>query len=185
VNLLREKQKCLGYMPMGGGGGSSADATNQTTTTNVDRRAVLDHSAFVGDGSTSTVNMYTTQADAEVLNTLAANIPDAMAALSQAGATIIRDSGGAVVDLNRDSIAANTKAWDSTLQFGAATVDKAIDVLSASFGTAAKNVEASNALASKVVDSFTPTENKNADIGKYAMWAAAAVAAAVLLKGSK
>ncbi|MEZ2296479.1 hypothetical protein [Variovorax sp. RCC_210] len=154
----------------GGGGGSSASLS--TTTVNQDSRAVLQDAVQVGSGSTATVNMYS--ADAEVLKTLAGTLPDAVTALGQMSATTLRDVGGAVVNLNKDSIAANSKAWDSTLQFGANVVDKMIDQMSEGY-----------ALAGKAVDSFTPTENKNADIGKYAMLAAAAVAAVVLLKGSK
>lgn len=155
-----------------GGSSTSTSASLATTTVNSDSRAVLQDSVQVGSGSTANVNLYS--ADAEVLKTLANTLPDAVAALGQMSATTLRDVGGSVVNLNKDSIAANSKAWDSTLQFGAGVVDKLIDQMSEGYG-----------LAGKAIDSFTPTENKNADIGKYAMWAAAAVAAAVLLKGSK
>lgn len=174
MNLLREKQRALGYMPCKGGGGTSSSATLQTTTINSDSRAVLQDAVQVGANAQSTVNFNTTQADAEVMRTLATNIPDAMVALGQAGATIIRDAGGSVIDLNRDSIAANSKAWDATLQAGAAVIDKAIDSMAAGYG-----------LANKAIDKFQPTDNANADIGKYAMLAAAAVAAAVLLSKDK
>lgn len=155
-----------------GGGGTSSSATLQTTTINSDSRAVLQDSVQVGNDSTANVTMYS--ADAEVLKTLANTLPDAVAALGQMSATTLRDVGGSIVDLNRDSLAANSKAWDDTLAHGAGVVDKLIDSMSQGYG-----------LATKAIDSFTPTENKNADIGKYAMFAAAAVAAAVLLKGSK
>lgn len=154
----------------GGGGGTSASLS--TTTVNSDSRAVLQDAVQVGSGSTANVTMYS--ADAEVLKTLANTLPDAVAALGQMSATTLRDVGGSIVNLNKDSMDANTKAWDDTLHFGAGVVDKMIDQMSQGY-----------ALAGKAVDNFTPTENKNADIGKYAMWAAAAVAAAVLLKGSK
>nr|ART90447.1 hypothetical protein [uncultured bacterium] len=178
MNLLREKLRARGiHCPHKGGGAPSTSATLQTTTVNADSRAVLQDAVQVGAGSSSsvTMNSYTEQADAAVMQALAANIPDAMVALGQAGATVIKDAGGSVVDLNKDSIAANSKAWDATLQAGAAIVDKAIDSISAGYG-----------LAGKAIDKFQPTDNANADIGKYAMLAAAAVAAAVLLsKGSK
>jgi hypothetical protein len=112
----------------------------------------------VGANAQSTVNFNTTQADAEVMRTLATNIPDAMVALGQAGATVIRDAGGSIVDLNKDSIAANSKAWDATLQAGVSIVDKAIDSMAAGYG-----------LADKAIEKFQPTDNANADIGKYAM----------------
>jgi hypothetical protein len=174
VNLLREKQRALGYMPCKGGGGTSSSATLQTTTINSDSRAVLQDAVQVGANAQSTVNFNTTQADAEVMRTLATNIPDAMVALGQAGATVIRDAGGSIVDLNKDSIAANSKAWDATLQAGVSIVDKAIDSMAAGYG-----------LADKAIEKLQPTDNANADIGKYAMLAAAAVAAAVLLSKDK
>lgn len=179
MNLLREKLRAQRlHLACKGGTSSSNASSNTTQTVNNDRRSVLEDSAYVGDNSSSSLNMTTNSvtyaADAAVLQTLANSIPDAAVALGQMSATTLRDVGGAVVNLNKDSIDANTKAWDSTLQFGSATVDKLIDQMSEGYG-----------LASKVVDSFTPTENKNADIGKYAMWAAAAVAAAVLLKETK
>ena len=169
-----------------GGGGGTSSTSNQTTV-NTDRRSVLDDSVAVGDGSTSsvTMNTYTEAADAEVLKYLGGAQSDAITAIVQGGATVMRDMGGAIVDLNRDSIAANSKAWDSTLEYGAASVDAQIDLLSKSFGIASENVKAGTSLAEKAIAAFTPTENKNADIGKYAFMAAAAVAAAVLLKGSK
>jgi hypothetical protein len=154
----------------GGGGGSSASLS--TTTINQDSRAVLQDAVQVGQGATATINM--SSADAEVLKSLGGNLSDAVTALGQMSATTLRDVGGSIVDLNKDSISANSKAWDSTLQFGANVVDKMIDQMSEGY-----------ALAGKAVDNFTPTENKNADIGKYAMLAAAAVAMAVLLKGTK
>lgn len=174
MNLLREKQRALGYMPCKGGGGTSSSATLQTTTINSDSRAVLQDAVQVGANAQSTVNFNTTQADADVMRTLATNIPDAMVALGQAGATVIKDAGGSVIDLNRDSIAANSKAWDATLQAGAAVIDKAIDSMAAGYG-----------LANKAIDKFQPTDNANADIGKYAMLAAAGVALAVILSQEK
>ncbi|CAN5165722.1 hypothetical protein BH10PSE16_BH10PSE16_43870 [soil metagenome] len=74
------------------------------------------------------------------------------------------------MDLARFQGEQNTEAWNTTITAGAGLVDKLI-------GQVGDGV----ALSEKVVSAFTPTENKNADIGKYAMWAAAAVAAAVLL----
>ncbi|WP_137860558.1 hypothetical protein [Variovorax sp. 3P27G3] len=157
-----------------GGGGTSSSATLQTTTINSDSRAVLQDAVQVGANAQSTVNFNTSQADAEVMRTLAENIPDAMVALGQAGATIIKDAGGSVIDLNKDSVAANSKAWDATLQAGVSIVDKAIESMQAGYG-----------LADKAIEKFQPTDNANADIGKYAMLAAAAVAAAVLLSKDK
>lgn len=175
MNLLREKLRARGiHCPHKGGGGSSASLT--TVTENTDARAVLQDAVQVGPGSTSSVvmNSNTEQADAHVLETIANTMPDAVKALTQMGATVVRDSGGAVVDLLKDSAAQQTKSWDATVKAGADIVDKAIDSIQAGYG-----------LADKAISNFKPVENSNADIGKYAMLAAAAVAAAVLLKGSK
>lgn len=180
-----------------GGKSSSTGATtsNTTNTTNVDRRAVLQDAAYVGDGSTSSINFTNYSTDGQVLTsladtagmvfqTLSGDQADSVKALTQMGATVIKDAGGAVVDLNRDSITANTKAWDSTLNFGADTVDRIIDSMSESYGMAAKNIEAGYALAGKAVDSFTPTENKNSDVAKYAVIAVGVVALIVFMEKS-
>lgn len=160
-----------------GGGGSST--ANSPTTTNTDRRSALQDAVQTGDGSsTGSINIVTSSADADVLKTLAESMPDAVKALSSAGADVINRAGGAVVDLNRDSIAANTKSFDSVVNFGAQAIDKLID---ASVQTAATG----NALASQAVQSFKPSENSNADAMKWGLIAAAAVAAAVVLRSSK
>jgi hypothetical protein len=162
-----------------------------TTTNNTDRRSVLSDAVMVGDGASASLNTTTNtttvdnsvtySADAEVLKYLAQAVPDAAVALGQQSATTLRDMGGSIVNLNRDSLTANTKAFDSVIDFGSSAIDKQIEMMAASMGIAANNVKAGTDLASKAIDAFTPTENKNADIGKYAMIAAACVAVAVLL----
>ena len=193
----------------GGGGGSSDDDTTSTTTNNIDSRAVLQDAVQVGAGANANITMVSSDGEvlkalagrnadvmwmagdalksvngqtAEVYRTLATGLPDAVKALGGAGATIIKDAGGAVVDLNRDSLAANTKAWDATVSKSAEIIDSLIDGMSESYGLAEKSINTGNKLAEAAVAAFTPTENKNADIGKYALFAAAAVAAVVLLK---
>lgn len=145
----------------GGGGGSTSSNSNPVTTNTDKRNAVSDGVGVSGDGST-------------VIYSDNSNSSDAVIALADAGAGIIKNSGAAVVELAKFQGAQNTEAWNTTLTTGASLIDKLIDKTSEGF-----------ALSSKVVDSFTPTESKNADIGKYAMIAAAVVAGAVLLKGSK
>lgn len=157
---------------MGGTSVMLATATANSTT-NIDRRAALQDSVFVGDGSSANVNTVNYSADAMVLETLANTLPDSVKALMGGGATLLRDASAAIVDLNKDSIAANSKAWDDTLERSASMVDSLIDNMSQGYG-----------LAQKVVDSFTPTENKNAEIVKYAV-IAAAVVALYLLVGNK
>ncbi|WP_295375626.1 hypothetical protein [uncultured Pseudacidovorax sp.] len=172
MDLLREKRRALGVHCPHKGGSSMAMATSETTN-NQDNRVAAEGSVVLGAGANASVNME--RADAAVLQTMSETLPDAVKAISQMGATTLRDLGGAVVDLNRDSLEQNRIAWDQTVQAGAAMVDKAIDSMAAGYG-----------VASQAIAKFQPTDNANADIGKYAMLAAAAVAAAVLLsKGSK
>lgn len=212
MNLLQEKRRALGVHRLYKGGSSSSNASSNTTenttnstsinttqTTNNDRRLVLQDAMAIGDGSSfwsssnsvsdndtqTTVYSNVEAADASVLRTFAGAMPDAVKALGNAGADIIKSAGGAVVDLNRDSIAANSKTWDSTLKYGSDFVDRGIDMLSESFGLAQSSINQAYGTANKAVEAFTPTENKNADIGKYAMLAAAAVCALVFLKDAK
>lgn len=163
---------------MGSSNSSVLALATLNTTNNVDRRAALQDAVFVGDGSSANVTMYS--ADAAVLETLANAIPDSVKALMSGGATLLRDASAAIVDLNKDSIAANSKAWDQTLETGSAMVDRLIDSMAEGFGLAKASITAGNTLAAKAVDSFQPTDNKAADVGKYAVIAVAIVAAAVL-----
>lgn len=159
---------------MGGKSSSSSSTANQQSTTNIDRRTVIQDGAYVGDSSSASVSFINNSADAEVLRTLSAEQGDAVKALAQMGATVLKDAGGSVVDLQRDSINANTKAWDSTLEYGSQMVDKIIDNMSEGYG-----------IATKAIDKFQPTENANADIGKYAVIAVGVVAAVVFLGKEK
>lgn len=151
--------------------GNSNLVATVTNVSNTDKRSALQDSVYVGDGSTSTSNStsITYAADAEVLKALGGQLTDSAVALGQLSATTLRDVGGAVVDMNKDSIAANTKAWDDTLAHSAAILDAQQAQMAAGMG-----------LAAKVVDKFQPTDNANADIGKYAMIAVGCVALAVV-----
>lgn len=177
--VLGENSQYLGA----GASSMSSSWSNANTSTNV---AYDDHSW--SDDSTRIVsndNSVTYSADAEVLKTFAQSMPDAVKFLARAGVDLIDNAGGAIVDMNRDSIKANSMAWDSTLETGASMVDNMINKISAAYTTAGANIGQSYGLAAKAIESFTPTENKNADIGKYAMLAAAAVCAVVLLRAQK
>ena len=184
MDLLREKMKASGGLCGTLLKGSSSTTTGaQTSTENNDKRnAVQDGIGVSGDGnglnaSTNTnTNLNTststsTSTSTNIFDSSVKNDPDAVKAIAQAGADIIKSSGGAVVDLARLQTVANSDAWDKTLNQGVNLVDKLIDKTSEGF-----------ALSAKVVDSFTPTETKNAEIGKYAVLAAAAVAAVMLFK---
>lgn len=172
------RRKVGGGLLCGGGGGGGGESTsNSPTTTNTDRRAALDKSLAIGDGSrTGNISMTSYSADAQVLQTLAETMPDAVKAMTSAGADVISRAGGSIVDLNRDSMAANTRSFDSVVNFGASAIDKIIDA-------SVQTTQVGNALAAQAVASYQPAEKNNADIMKYGMYAAAAVVAVVLLKG--
>jgi len=145
----------------GGGGGGSSSTTGATTeTTNVDQRmAVQDGVATNGDGNTTIYS---------------SNSSDAVVAIADAGADVIKASGGAVVELYKNAGAQNSAAWDKTLTTGASLVDKLIDKVGDGFG-----------LAEKTIDSFQPSENKNSDVLKWGAIAAAVVGVAYVMKGQK
>ena len=137
--------------------GGSSDSSGSPTTNNTDRRMALSGSVALGDGaSAGSITSTTYAADAMVLQTLAETMPDAVKALASAGADVINRAGGAVVDLNRDSIAANTRSFDHVVNFGSQAIDKIID---ASIKTSA----AGNQLAAQAVASYQPAEKNNAD----------------------
>lgn len=166
----------------GGGGGGSSSSNSNPVTTNTDKRiAVQDGMGLSGDGSAMVTDYSTNIHDSSSRTSNStssfidnSNSSDAVIAMTSMGADVIKSSGAAVVDLAKFQGAQNTEAWDATLTTGAKLIDRLIDQTNAGMG-----------LSSKVVDSFTPTESKNADIGKYAMIAAAVVAGAVLLRGGK
>ena len=180
---------CGGILCGGGGGGDEPSNSNSPITTNTDRRMALQDGVVLGDGATagsisrydsttSNDNSVTYAADAMVLQTLAETMPDAVRAMTNAGADVISRAGGAVVNLNRDSINANSQSFDSVVNFGARAIDRIID---ASVST----TKVGNSLAAQAVASFQPAEKNNADTMKYAMFAAAGLVAVVLLKGAK
>ena len=163
----------------GGGGGSSSNDSNPVTTNTDKRIAVQDGMGLSGDGSAMVTDYSTNIQDSSTRSSVSSyvdnsNSSDAVKAMTSMGADVIKSSGASVVELAKFQGAQNTDAWNSTLTTGAKLIDRLIDQTDAGMG-----------LSAKVVDSFTPTESKNADIGKYALIAAAVVAGAVLLKGGK
>jgi len=154
-------------------GGSST--ANSPTTSNLDRRSALSGSVQLADGANAgSISNVTYAADALVLQTMAENMPDAVKAMASMGADVINRAGGAVVDLNRDSLTANTRSFDSVVNFGAQAIDKLIDA-------GVKTTEVGNSLAAQAVASYQPAEKNSADTMKYGMYAAAALVAVVLL----
>lgn len=155
------RQKIGGGMLCGGGGSDDAPDNNSTSapvTTNTDKRlAVQGGVGVTGDN-----------------NTISYNDSDTVKALADAGADIIKSSGGAVIELARFQGANNTESFNTLVTQGGRLIDKLLDKASESYG-----------LANRVVDSFTPTDSKNADNTKYLYIAAAVVAGAVLLQKGK
>lgn len=161
MDLLREKLRCT---PMGAGlrKGSKTANSSATTTSNHDaRNAVQDGVGVSGS-----------------FNRVEYNSTDAVVAMTEAGADVLKNAGGAIVDLNRDSLQASSKNFDAVVTAGASLVDKLIDA-------SVQTTKTGSALATEAVQSFKPTENANADVAKYAAIAAAVVAGVVLMKGSK
>ena len=174
--------------------GGSSTATGNPVTTNTDRRQALSDAVSVGDGSmvggdvtrnnydstaySLTDNSVTYAADAAVLQTLAGTLPDAVNFMVNAGADVIKSAGGSIVDLNRDSMAQNTKSFDSVVSFGSTAIDK---IMTASMETASMG----NTLASQAMASYQPDSKNNADTAKYAMFAAAGLVALVLINNGK
>lgn len=157
-----------------GGGSSSTTSDSPTTnTTNTDRRAAIQGGAQFTEGSSGN-SVYVQAADAHVLETLADSLPDAVRFMAASGADVINNVGGAVVDLNRDSLKANSASFDHVLEFGANAVDKLID---ASTKTNAAGV----ALAGAALQNYAPDPAKDAQIQKWAIVAAAGVVAIVML----
>lgn len=140
---------------------SSSTSYNETlsNSNNQDKRnAVQDGVGVSGDGSTANVN-------------ISNNDPDAVKAMAAAGADIIKNAGGAIVELNRDSLQSSGKSFDKLVASGASLVDKLID--------------ANSKTTERVVSSFKPTDGANADVAKYAVIAAAVVGVVILMKGAK
>lgn len=175
--------------------GDNETTTNTTgpVTTNTDRRQALSDAVSVGDGATtgdiSRTNFDSTSyqrddhsvtyaADALVLQTLAGTLPDAVRAMANAGADVIKSAGGSVVNLTRDSIAANSASFDSVVNFGSKAIDKLIDA-------SVKTSQIGNDLAAKAVASYQPDSKNQAEAAKYALYAAAGLVALVLMTGKK
>lgn len=108
----------------------------------------------------------------EAIRYMATQGSDTVQALADAGLGVIKSSGGAIIELAQFQGERNTEAFNSLVTRGTGLIEKMLDKSTEGFG-----------LAAKVVDSFTPTPNKEADNGKYMWMAAAAAAAVVLFKG--
>lgn len=156
MDLLREKMRC---QPMGAvlRKGDSGGSSSSTTTENQDNRVAVQDGLGVSSSNSNVVHY---------------NSTDAVNAIAQLGAETIAKTGEAIVNLSKDTTAANVTAWDKTVQAGALLVDKLIDQ--------------STGLAKTAIDKYQPAENKAQDTSlKLGMIAAAAVAATILLSKTK
>lgn len=172
--LLWERRHCADATDRRAYKGGSSSNDSQTTQ-NVDRRAALQDSVQATDGGSVVASINSTtinqSADAATLQHIADTLPDAVKTIAQAGSDTINNIGGAVVDLNRDTVAAQTKSFDSLVSAGAGLVDKLIDTNAAT--------------TQGVIASYRPVDGNNADVAKWAMGAAAAAVAGVLLLKGK
>lgn len=156
MNLLREKLRARGHHCAQFGGSSSSSSKSETVTNNNDNRLAVQDGAGLSNSNGNSVEV---------------NSTDAVKAIANMGAEVLKTVGGSVVDLNKDSVAANVTAWDTTVKTSAALVDKLIDNASKSYD-----------VATTAISSFQPAENKANDTSlKLGMIAAAAVAATILL----
>lgn len=137
---------------------SNRSSTSNSNTSNYDW---ADSSVRVDNSNSS-----------EAIKYMASQGSDTVQALSDAGVNIIKNSGGAIIELAQFQGEKNTESFDTLVKGGTRLIEKMLDKSSEGFG-----------LAAKVVDSFTPVQNKEADNGKYMWMAAAAAAAVVLFKG--
>lgn len=106
---------CVTEKKPGGGrvygfGGSSSSASN-TTTNNQDNRMAVQDGFGLSNSAGSTVNY---------------NSSDAVKAIANMGTETLKNMGGAIVELNQQSIESNSVAWDSTTRRGADLVDRSI-----------------------------------------------------------
>lgn len=158
---------------------SSTDSHELNWTTADSHDMALADSHNFADSSVKVDNSVTYAADAHVLDTLAYSMPDSVKALAGYGSDVLSQMGGAVVDLNRDSMAQNARSFDAIVQAGSGMVDKII-------GASVQTAQLGNQLAATAVQSFEPVQNKAADTSKYVAWGAAAVVAlVVLVRGGK
>lgn len=142
-----------GYLCGEGGQGGKSESDSSTTSTNTDQRVAVQDGLGLSGSDSNVINY---------------NSSDAVKAVAQLGAETIARSGEAIVQLNRDSSAANLTAWDKTVSTSAALVDKLID--------------RSSGIATAAITNYQPTQNKAEDsTQKIALYAAAAVAASIII----
>lgn len=163
MNLLREKLRARGHHLAQGGGSSSSSASKTETTNNDNRMAVQD-----GIGLSSSNGNSVSYNSTDAVRAVAGQSTDAIKAISLLGADVIKSTGGAVVELNRDSVQANATAWDMTTKRGLELIE---NIAEKGFG-----------ISEKAIASYEPTDNKNAETLKWAAIAGAAVVALQFIK---
>lgn len=179
VTTNTDRRQALSDAVSVGDGATTGDIsrTNYTATMNIDGRQWNSSTAFTDASSRySDDHRVVYAADALVLQTLSGTLPDAVKAMANAGADVIKSAGGSVVNLTRDSIAANSASFDSVVNFGSKAIDKLIDA-------SVKTSQIGNDLAAKAVASYQPDSKNQADTAKYALYAAAALVGLVLITG--
>lgn len=161
-------------------GRSNNNSTTTPTTTNTDNRVAAQDSIVASGGASlsNTTNTNTTNIDNS-------NSSDAVIAIANAGTSLIRDSGEAVVNLAELQFNANAQTWNRTVTESAALIDKLIGQSGAGIELGRQAARDNVSLANNVIGSFKPVEGQQTEVMKWALGAAALIAASVMFKGSK
>ena len=152
---------------------SAASDSNNSSSFLVNDSSSRDYrTSYVGtDGGAVQIAKF----NADLLSSVSENQGDTVRLLAQMGADGISRQAGAATDLFATSSTAASAAWGHT-------IDKSAELIDSLLSTAQGTVAGANAVATKAVDSFTPTANKQADAFKYAAIAAGVLIAFKLFK---
>lgn len=169
-------------LQVGAGAEYTRDSNNTTVTRNQTSFEVNDSSSR--DYSNRSVTNNTTtdggsveiaRFNSELLRSVSENQGDTVRLLASMGADGISKQAGAATDLFATAAENSTKSWTHT-------IDKSADLIDRLLMTAQGTIAGANAVATKAVDSFTPTANKQADAFKWAAIAAGVLIAFKLFK---
>lgn len=159
---------------------SSSNITNTTTLLNqYDQRVALGNDAMqLGAGAVANSgNTFTVQAvdggsvamaqyNAQLLQALGETQGDTVKALAMFGSDSLKTQGDTAAQLFSTSTDAAAKSWATTINASSELIDK---FLASAEGT----IRGAQTVASDAIHSYQPTENKQADVLKYAAIAGA------------
>lgn len=191
---------------------STADSSTKSTTNQYDNRVVLGNDAvqlgagadYARDSNNTTINRtnfevndsssrdYSNRSvinntgtdggsveiarfNSQLLQSVSENQGDTVRLLAAMGADGISRQAEAATDLFATAAENSSASWTHT-------IDKSADLIDRLLKTAQGTIAGANAVATKAVDSFTPTANKQADAFKWAAIAAGVLIAFKLFK---